>query len=251
MELLLSLAALLLAGIVQASSGFGFSLVAVGLVGIALADAKAGAIVPVFANTVLTGAIVWRYYRHVQVRSVLPFLTASLTSVPLGVLLLAKMSPLWVSLGIGIILLVSGTYALLPRENRRDWHPFWLGVPCGLLSGSLAGAFNTGGPPAVAYMSNRSMTRFEFVATLQFVFLMAGIVRIGFLGSWGMFDRRILLVGLLGIGAALIGGVIGTRILNRLSDRLLRVYVCVFQLVLGGVYVLRACSLLLHPEVVF
>lgn len=236
----LALCAFVLAGMVQGSSGFGFSLVAVGLVGMALGDVKMGAVVPVFSNVALTGWISWRLRSHIRVRMVLPFLSGSLIGVPAGVWLLSAIRPVWVYAGIGAVLFVSGGYALLPKQRRRDWHRVWVGVPCGLASGGLSGAFNTGGPPAVAFLSNQSMDRFEFVATLQFVFVLASLVRLGFLGGWGMIDSRVLAIGLAGIAAALLGGYLGHRILHRMADRHLRVYVCVFQLVLGVIYVFRA-----------
>lgn len=241
----LSLAALLLAGVVQGSSGFGFSLVSVGLMAMALGDAKAAAIIPVFPNLALCLFMMARYIRHLRVRLIVPFLCGSLTGVPLGVLFLERLDEIWVMVGIGVVLVGSGSYALLPKEHRRDWHPVWLGVPSGLASGGLAGAFNTGGPPAVAFMSNLSLDRYQFVSTLQFAFVIAGIMRVGSLAARQMYTEQILVIGLVGIIAALVGCLGGNWVLHRISDKQLRVYVCWFQILLGIIYLGRATFRLL------
>ncbi len=236
----LSLAALALAGVVQGSSGFGFSLVAVGLVGMVMGDPKGGTIVPLFANLSITLFMLWRFRRYLRMREVGPFLIGSLAGVPLGVWLLVKVSESWVNIGLAAVLIFSGLYAMLPEHRRKDWHPIWLGIPCGLVSGALSGAFNTGGPPAVAYFGNRSLDRFSFVCSLQFVFSAAGIVRLGCLIWWGMLNMSLVTIGLIGIVLAIGGALLGNWILHRLSDLHLRIYVSLFQIVLGLIYLVRA-----------
>lgn len=240
----LVLLVLCVSGIVQGSSGFGFSLVAVGLLGILLNDPKTGVILPVFANLILTAFMFWRFRSQVAWSRILPFLGASLCGVPLGVWLLAKANAEWITAGLAAVLIFSGIYALLPAHRRKTWHRLWLGIPCGLASGGLSGAFNTGGPPAVAYMSNQSLPRLSFVASLQFIFMANGILRLSTLCKMGMITRKIVSLGMIGTLAAIIGCLIGNWILLRISDQGLRRYVCGFQILLGVIYAFRFASTL-------
>lgn len=133
---------------------------------------------------------------------------------------------------LGIVLIITVVQNFLPGLGDKRWHPGALGVPCGLFSGALAGAFATGGPPAVAYVSSQDFTRFRYSATLQLTLGTSAVMRILCLGVSGQFTPRILLLSAVGMVCTVTGAWLGLHLLKRFSDETLK------KVVLAGLFVL-------------
>ena len=95
------------------------------------------------------------------------------------------MLSLMVWLGLGAVLIIGGVYGWLPKIGTVRWHRSLAGVPCGLAGGMLSGAFNTGGPPTVAFLSNQQISYYQYAAGLQLVFVSTGLMRLLSLGGSG------------------------------------------------------------------
>ncbi len=233
------------AGMVQGVSGFGFGLLSVGLLALVWPDPKSATIIPLLPSMTICAYILWSCWRQVPWTTIKGFLIATVVGAPLGVLVLRGVSLIAVYAGIGTLLIFSGAYGLLPQTRGRPWHRYWLGIPLGLLSGWLSGAFNTGGPPAIAFFSNQPLNRFQTVAALQAVFLTAGIVRLGSLISAGMLPARLAGISLIGLAAALLGVVAGVWILHRAGEAPIQRLIKGAQLALGTMYFVQVWRLVL------
>ena len=82
-------------------------------------------------------------------------------------------------LGLTICLLVLFEMVFARRYGVRL--PEWAGWAIGLVSGSLSGAFNIGGPPLVAFIYDRPWSKDEQVATLNGLFIVTGLIRLALL----------------------------------------------------------------------
>lgn len=227
------------AGFVQGASGFGFGLTALGLLA-AVGDLREAAILTALGSLALSIAIFLRLRSHFAWDRVRPLFLVSLLTIPVGVLVLKGSPGTGLQLGLGVLLVFTAVYNLVPRLAAQPWHAFWTGVPCGVLSGILAGAFGTGGPPAVAYVATQGFSRQRYVATLQLLFAMGGVVRVSSLVATGLLTPALAGVSALGAFFAVIGARLGVRVLTRLSDKAFRSLVAVLLLLLGARYLVQA-----------
>lgn len=227
---------MLFAGIIQGSAGFGFGLVSVGLLGWMAPDVKTATILPLLANIALTGTMLAKLRSHVRLDRIGVPVIGSLIAVPLGAYFLASAQTWMIRIGLGLLLLFSAGYALHPSLGKKRWHKVYAGFPLGVFSGLLGGAFNTGGPPAIAYLTTQRLPHVEYVASLQLLFCLAGIVRLISLSSLGMITGDIALMSTTGIVAAVVGCLVGMFILHRMPEKWMRRGVIAMQAMLGISY---------------
>ncbi len=216
-----------LAGLLQGAVGFGFGLVAVALLSLVF-DIRAASIMLAPASLAMNLYILVRLRGHLALARVVPMLVATVLGVPLGVWFLLRANPVVLHRVLGAILLIVVIQGLVPMLARKRWHPVYLGVPCGLFSGMMAGAFASGGPPAVAYVVSQRFDRYRYAATLQVVFATSAIIRIVLLGFGGIFTRQSLALAAAGTVCAIAGAWGGLHLLRLQSDR--RVKACVLVL---------------------
>lgn len=145
-EIALIAAALLAAGFVFGTSGFGFGLVSVPLLGIVLPIKQAIALQLPYAF-LLCVAFAWHYRRHLAWRAVRQLLAGALVALPLGVAMLEYAPERALKLLLAAFILVA--VALQGRPLfRRPRH----GYAYGAASGWFQGSFTIGAPPAMIYL---------------------------------------------------------------------------------------------------
>lgn len=237
METAIVLVVFVVAASVQGAAGFGFGLVAISLLSCFI-DIKDASVVLSLASLCMNAFIFWRLREHFRFDRIAPLMFAAVVGAPLGVLLLVHADAHLLKRLLGIILLLTVANGCVPRLADRPWHPIVLGVPCGLLSGALSGAYATGGPPLVAYVRSQGFDKFRYSATLQIVFALNTTIRLIALGATGVFTKRLLALSVWGIGCAVIGAWLGLHVLKRMPERILRRVVAGLLLVMGTKYLL-------------
>lgn len=228
MTLVLVLAIVCIAGIVQGLTGFGSVLVALPLLALLLPMTEAVPFVCLVALCMnlqmlpeLRGNIVWK-----------PAALLTLASLPgliLGVLALRTISPSALSAILGAM-----TLAFSLRNPGRTRPLGTLScLVAGFLSGWLNGAIGAGGPPAVAYASLQPWSKDEIKATLLAFFLVggAGIVIAHTLS--GLYTPHILGTFAASIPALILGVWWGTRWYDGMNAATYRKAVCIVLLLMG------------------
>jgi len=229
--------AMALAAAVQGAVGFGSGLVAVGLLG-AMIGVRGASIAVVLPSLVMEAVLFWQLRAHFKWDRILPVMISAVAAVPVGVFLLARLDRRVLELILGALMLATVCYSLLPALARRRWHPLYVGIPCGLLSGTITGTLSTGGPPLVAYVSAQRFDRFRYAASLQAMFIASQTVRVVELARRGLFDSQSLLYAAAGAVVMPLGVLVGLGVLRRISDRLLRGLVIAILLALALRYLL-------------
>lgn len=237
---LLLVLALGLSATVQVLTGFGFGLLALAILGLWM-DLRDAMVIIAPAGLCLNVTLFLRLRNEFSLEGILPLLIACLAGVPAGVWLLLNLGPRslrWLLAAVMIGTVVHRVW-MSWRPRVQLWHPVKAGIPCGLLSGILGGAFGAGGPPVVSYLVNRPVNRFRHVATVQVAAAIASVLRLAEFTRAGLYqtaDRGDLLAAI----AAVLGGVlVGTRWLHRLSDEAVRRAILVL-LFAGGLYYLHS-----------
>lgn len=228
---------LVLAGFVQGLTGFGFGMVAMGLLPLvigleqALAVATLAGLATTLTNTGLT-------LKHLRWPSTGPLWIGTVVGVPVGFGALTAVPQPVVMRLLGVCLCVLVWFDLTTdREEVSHW-PGWAGWCVGLASGTLSGAFNIGGPPLVAYVYGRPWPKEQQVATLSGLFLTGGIIRLGLLVSQGDVRTSSWNSAAWAVGPLILSVVCGHRLLKYVPQRRLRLAVQVFLLALGARYLI-------------
>lgn len=204
----------LVASTTQVTVGFGFALLSVPLMALALPTREA-VVVSTILGLVTSSFQAW-HGRHDTERDVVVRMVASaLVGLPLGWLLFTRVDDdvLRALLGVSVILAV-----LLLATNRVATGSRRLDVVCGALSGALASSLSTNGPPLVFALQARGLSMSAFRPTINTVFTVSGVVALtGFVMSDDV-SGDALIHSLMAIPVLLLGSRIGFLLRGRVPE---------------------------------
>lgn len=236
--LLLTIATITLSSFVQSVTGFGFGLVAMALLPLFLSFNSAYFVLMI-PNLVVCLVNFAANRRHFRWRQGLGLIIGSCLAVPLGFYFMIHIKSEWLMRGLGLLICLFSASELLMAKRRPLRLPENLGVPMGLVSGSLSGAFNMGGPPAIAYVYSQSWTKEHTVALLQVVFGTSSVIRLFLMQGAGMITADLLRVSLFAIVPLLLAILAGNQLLRKMQHQHLRRVVFLFLLVIGVKYLFK------------
>jgi hypothetical protein len=205
------------AAFVQATIGFGFSLLAMTVLALlhdvphaAAVVNVAGSVLVIAMSVALRGAIAWPY-----VRDVLPWAVVGVVG---GVSLLSALDrDLAVRLlGVSVFAIAMWNLAAVRAGAGGQPRRLWTAV-AGLASGTLSGAFNQGGPPLIANLYRRPYPPDALKGTAQFIFLVTGVVRLPVAAAHGHVTSSVLWEAAAGLPFVGLGMVVGLRAARHLD----------------------------------
>lgn len=220
----------------QATTGFGFSLIAVPIVAV-LVGPKASVVGMAIVGPLVTSAIAFRERANIRWRTVAIVSCAALAGLPIGLLVLSQANDRGLTVGIGVAVVVMA-FAL--------WHGIRLPVgggtevAAGILSGALATSTGTNGPPLVIALQASPMKPGAFRGTLSVCFLAQGMLAI--LGFWrtGHLTLAAIYVAAAAMPGVIVGWLAGERAFARLDADRFRSIVLVMLVASGAVVALDA-----------
>lgn len=226
-----SLACIFLAAIVRGYSGFGFSLLAITALSLALPPAE---IVPsIFMLEVAASLhLLPGIWRDIHWRSLAPLTLGCLIATPFGVYLLANVpaAPMQIALALFVLvatLLLWRGYALKTMPGRVA------STAAGAASGLANGAFGIGGPPVILFYFASPAGNIAGRASLIAYFLATDLIGLAFqsregLITWGGVVRAVIFL------PALLAGVwLGARSFKGADPAAFRKWVLVILAVLA------------------
>lgn len=162
-----------------------------------------------------------------------------LVGTALGVTLLVNL-PRRAGLALlGAFVVSYALYGLVRRTNAGVVRPAW-GWLAGLCGGITSAVFGAGGPPYAIYLSHRRLSKEQFRATMGLTTMTSISTRVvAFLVTGLLLDRRIWLMELATVPAALAGIWVARHIFLRISRELLLRLVALLLLASGGSLLLR------------
>ena len=227
----------LLSGLVQSSLGSGYGIVFLALAG-PFMEAFEVSIIAALSAMVLNASIVWRMRSHVHFSGLWHISIATVVAVPLGVRFLQHGDESVFQLLIGLIIVFTLLQGRIAGLSKYRWHRVYAGLPVGVLSGVLAGAYGTGGPPAVAFVYSWRLPRLATVATIQYLLLVGAVPRTVVLFQQGLLQSRLLPAAMCMV-MCMIGSLIGMRILDKMPERLFRQLLNAFLAIVAVWYLSR------------
>lgn len=204
----------LVASTTQVTVGFGFALLSVPLMALALPTREA-VVVSTILGLVTSSFQAWHGRRDVERDVVARMVASALIGLPLGWLLFTRVDDdvLRALLGVSVILAV-----LLLATNRVATGSRRLDVVCGALSGALASSLSTNGPPLVFALQARGLSMSAFRPTINTVFTVSGVVALtGFVMSDDV-SGDALIHSLMAIPVLLLGSRIGFLLRGRVPE---------------------------------
>jgi len=207
--------AVCLAGCIQGVLGFGFGLVAMGLLPLLLGVKGA---VPVVATMALlvNSTLLYRFRDSFSLRDAAPLIGPAIVGIPIGVFALRSWSgdALMVALGILVLAYVAWglSRATVPQLGPRA------GAALGLVAGVLGGAFSTAGPAAVVWVSSQPWPSRQLRATLVGLFAIGGSLQVALLTHAGLVNMDTLKVSAVALPAAALGSLLGAKLGDRVPQ---------------------------------
>ena len=221
-------------------TGYGFGLVAMGILPYVLTVAESNAIVAVLGLAVVIAAVV-PLRKAIEWRLVVPLIAGAAAGVPVGVFYLVRLDERVLRISLGVVILFalavslwtshrarqatrSGRAAAGARPEPQDepWRTRLVAAVVGLASGALGGAFSVGGPPVVLFLNAKLTSKRAVKASLIAYFTFVIALRLPILAASGVLTGSLLLRSVMLAPAVAAGLILGTVLHNRLSSEAVR-----------------------------
>lgn len=223
-ELILLTLAVLAAGFVQILVGFGFALLSVPLMALAISTQEA-VVISTVLGFLCSGVQTIRGVHEADWILVRRVTIAAMLGIPFGFVLYDTLSAdtLRLILGIGVLVavyLLARGVDFIGKGPIVEWS-------AGFVSGALASSLSTNGPPLVFALQGRKLPIAVFRSTINAIFVISGAVTAIVFAIAGDFDRRIGTGISVTLPALALGIVVGYRVRGFFDEKRAR------QLVLG------------------
>jgi hypothetical protein len=196
--------------------GFGFGIVATAGLSLSMALVDAANLVNL-ASPFVTASLFWQLRHAVQRRVVLRITPWLLAGVALGVFALTALDGAVMVRALGVLVVAAAAWNLSGRALRVP-ESVLADALAGVASGVFGGAFNSGGPPLIAYVYSRPGSLAALKGTLQALFLVSSFARMGFAALQGLFDGSMWSSAALAIPFAVAGQYAGHALSERIES---------------------------------
>jgi hypothetical protein len=231
-------AVLFVAAFVRSALGFGDAVVAMPLLAMVLGLRTATPLVA-FVGPTISILILAGNWRKVEFRTAGRLIVATLIGVPFGVFGLSRLPETPLKIALGAIILAYGVMSLVRPRTRMTTERRRFPWIVGWIAGVLGGAYNTNGPPIVAYGMLRGWPPESFRATLQGYFLPTGLAILAGHGLAGLWTPAVFRAYLWALPGIVLGVVLGGLLNKRISHDLFTKLVYTSLAVMGAAMLLR------------
>lgn len=212
---------ILVASLIQGTTGFGFGLFAMGILAMMMPVPEAAVIVAILGlvSTVMNVGSVWR---EISWKELWPVVAAATPTTLLGVYLLKVLDPAILRAAVGVMILIGSAIAVWsPPKARLEKAMPW-GYIAGAVGGLFGGAINMGGPPVVLYSLLRGWDKRVAKAEMASYILATSVLRVVGQVAAGIATPSLLMRSLWLAIPTVLGCYLGTRLFGRLSNRAFR-----------------------------
>ncbi|OUS77309.1 hypothetical protein B1748_08150 [Paenibacillus sp. MY03] len=231
MSILLFIIIILMASILQTSTGFGFSILATPFL-LLLFEPMEAIQINLILSLIISLALITKIKKDIDFGILKRLIAGSVIGLPLGIVTFLFLDINKLKMGISIIILLLTMLLILKfRINQNKGKDLFVGG----LSGSLTASIGMPGPPVLLYFSgtdtSKEKLRGTTLAFYLFIYLMSLFIQIIFAGTsktvWLSSGLALPLVGL--------GLYLGQLLFNRVNQRFFRIFTYVI-LLFTGVY---------------
>lgn len=226
-----------IAAFVQATTGFAYAIVLMALWPLFLSVPEATQLL-MFGSVTVVGYIVVKYRKHINFKNVAIPLALGFIGNFIGVnALLSLDNMIIVKILGGLLVLLAIYFYIFSDRIHIPQNPFTASI-AGALSGLMGGFFNISGPPIVLYYSVVAKDKEEYIATIQFYFVVLIVFKIFYLwwqrGLSNMVVSHIPLI----VAASVGGMLLGLSVFKKLSAGVLKKAVYILMVISGLWYMI-------------
>lgn len=233
MQILLFIFIILIASILQTSTGFGFSILATPFLLLLFEPAHAIQI-NLILSFIISLALMTTIQKDIRFDIMKRLIIGCLFGLPLGMGIFLSLNTTLLKIGIGLIILTLTALLIfrfsLKQNNHKD-------VIVGGLSGVLTTSIGMPGPPLLLYFAgtkmNKETLRGTTLAFYLFIYLVSLVIQVVFAGT----DSIVWKSSLFALPLVLIGLIIGQKLFLRLNQRTFRIFTFII-LTFTGIYLL-------------
>jgi uncharacterized membrane protein YfcA len=178
------------------------------------------------------------YRRTLEIPVISCFCAGSLPAVVLGTLLFTRSAPTLLTRLFGVILVAAVVWRRLDAFPPDNFARLWfvpLGAAYGLLSGVSASMASMPAPFFLAY----GLRKEAFVGTMGVSVFLGQVAKLAVFGHANFLTTSVLLNGVVLSPFVLFGTVLGKQVLTRVSDAAFVIFVDIFMVISGVVFVVR------------
>jgi uncharacterized protein len=232
-----------LGGVVSGFSGFAMGIVVSGVWLHIIKPIQTAALIAGYG--VLTqGYGIANLQHELNWQSIWPLTLGTAVGIPIGVMMLTKIDPTWVRVGVGVLLVLYTTYSLA----RPPLGPFKIGVPAdvaiGISNGLVGGFTGLGGVISTISCQFRGWSRDKQRAVFQPVLFAAFvIISISQFAAGSYTSETVKLYGV-GLPFMVAGIWIGFKLYGTINDETFRKAVLILVIVAGASLIVSASGLM-------
>jgi len=219
--------------------GFGFALVTVPLMAVAVGPKDAVVLSALF-GLLSNGGVALRHRDDAEVPVLRRLVAGALVGMPVGLMVLIVVPEAPLEAAIGVVVLVS--VLLMARGWVIEDPPPALDVAAGVATGLLNTSVGVSGPPVVMDLQGRRLPKGPFRATSSAVFGINGVVALALFAISGQIHPEVAAAAALALPAWPAGWVVGDVLHRRFPDDRFRGLVLVLLAVTGFVTVAGAVA---------
>ena len=216
-EVLFLFAFTLFAAVIQATTGFGFSIIIMALYPM-IFSVLDSVWLSLFGSGIILGYMTYKYFKHINFKIILLPLALSFIGNLTGLTLLVNTENDQARRWLGVLMILLSIYLFFIEGKIKIPNDWWFGGLVGTLSGVMGGFLNIPGPPIVVYMSVAAQEKEEYISTLQFFFFTNYLLKITYLLAFTEVQRVDVQLGVTVFFASIFGILLGTRLFNRLES---------------------------------
>lgn len=221
---------ILFATILQASTGFGFSIIATPFL-LLLFEPREAIQINLFLSLLISCAMIVKVRKDVNTTILKRLLVGSTIGLPIGILIFLNMDMRLLKISVSVLILL---LTLLLMINLRMKQLPWRDKIVGGISGTLTTSIGMPGPPLLLYFSGTNMSKETLRATTLafylFIYTVSLAIQIGFAGTSKEVQSSILI----GIPISIVGIYLGQILFKWINQEAFRILTYLLLLIAGG-----------------
>jgi len=220
--IILGLIVIFAASCIQGMTSFGFSLLAVPLLGLFM---PLSTIVPmlVLFSLLMNFMILIKLKSVPDLKAIGIILLTGMIATPLGANLLKTGNPDILKFTVGIIIFISGVFMYKGyKVNMKNKTVSFLTT--GFMSGLLNGSISMSGPPVILFMTNEGVEKSQFRANLTSYFFILNVMTVFVFYFNGQLGTEVLKVSAMLLPALIVGVFAGVGLGNQTNEDKFRTY---------------------------
>lgn len=206
--------AVFFSSLIQTVTGFGFSLLAVPIMSMAI-PTEVAVVIAATLSTFTSGGQAWSERHHGDRATIKRLVLAAFVGMPFGLTILMVATSQQLKLGLAGVIIIFLIVNLRGVKLEQASTPVDLGA--GFVAGILSTSLSTNGPPLVMALHARHFSPEVFRGTIAAVLATMGVVSVGLFAVTGHFTMDVAWSLIVAVPALIIGFLIGHRVRGKIN----------------------------------